>query len=283
MNYVEKNKDHYDKLYQSVNADVLVNKVRNLAQFLPDALATDTSWRGLYLGGFEKRLKGQRVLELGAGDGLNALVMGALGAEVVAIDLSEKTPLIVQSAAASLGLQGLVKGIAGDFLQTDEFPDDSFDFVVGKAFLHHLDHDLETAFLRKIAQVLRPEGEARFLEPATNSATLDQIRFAIPVPGRPSSLHTSAFRAWQEADPHPKRDNSSAHFRESVTQFFGEVEITCIGSLERLHRLLPKGDANRAFRRMAFRAEKLLPHHLNEVLGRSQAIFCKKPRKSSLN
>ena len=279
MDLVAKNKKHYDKLYSEVNIDRMVERVRNLDGFLKDALATDTSWRGLYLGGLEKRLAGCKVLELGAGDGLNALVMAALGADVVAVDISERTPVIVEEAGRRLGLSERVAGYAADFLTMEDFAAESFDLVVGKAFLHHLDHEIEGRFLDKTAKLLKPGGEARFLEPATNSPALDRLRFMVPVPGRPSSLNKAAFTAWEEADPHPKRDNSSEHYRQVVARNFRKVDIFCIGSIERLHRLLPKGDANRSFRRLAFRAEKMLPARSNEFLARSQLIVCREPVK----
>ncbi len=60
----------------------LVRKVRDVDGFLRDATRTDTSWAALYDANFAGRLPGSRVLEIGAGDGLNALVMAALGAQV---------------------------------------------------------------------------------------------------------------------------------------------------------------------------------------------------------
>jgi SAM-dependent methyltransferase len=89
-------------LYGRIDIQALVDKIRNLGHFLSDAIATDTSWHALYFGGLRDKLNGRKVLELGAGDGLNALVMAALGAEVVAVDLSESTPIILRKAAAQL-------------------------------------------------------------------------------------------------------------------------------------------------------------------------------------
>lgn len=276
---VARNKSHYDELYSGVNIDEMVAKVRNLDHFLTDALATDTSWRGLYVGGLREQLKGRKVLELGAGDGMNALVMAALGAEVFASDISERTPVIIEEAASRLKLSHRVQGYAGDLLATNMFPNSSFDLVVGKGFLHHLDHDLEARFLELTAALLKPNGEARFFEPATNSGALDRLRYLVPVPGRPSSLQKKAFQAYEDHDPHPPRDNSSGHYREAAGKSFRKVEVFCLGCLERFHRLLPEGNSNRAFRRAAFRAERLLPRPLNDLLARSQTVVCRGPKK----
>ncbi len=280
MEITVKNKQHYDALYAKVDVGKLVKRVRNLKQFLADAVATDTSWHGLYQGGLQNRLASLRVLELGAGDGLNALVMAALGAEVMAVDISEATPVIIREAASELGLDRRVGGYAGDFLSMSNFPPGSFDLVVGKAFLHHLDHATESLFLHKSAELLRPTGEARFVEPAVNSAVLDILRYLIPVPGRPSLLSRSAFRAWKRADPHPVRDNGSAHFREAAGKEFDRVEIVCFGCIERFERLLPGGNLCRSFRRLAFRLESALPQRCNELLARTQLIVCREPHAS---
>ncbi len=267
-------------MYARVQVERLVECVRDSSRFLPDALATDTSWRGLYHGGLENRLRGKRVLELGAGDGLNAMMMAALGADVVANDISEETPKIIERANQMLSLPGRVTGIEGDFLLNEDFKPGSFDLIVGKAFLHHLDHPTEARFMKKVAHLLNPKGEARFFEPALNSKTLDAIRWMIPVTGRPSSFYKRAFAEWKAKDPHPDRDNSSSHYAEAALAEFHDVQIVCIGTLERLHRLLPEGPFNRKFRRGAYRAEEALPRWLQNRLARSQTIICSNPRSS---
>ncbi len=273
----EKNKGHYDALYAKVQVQALVEKIADLERFLPDAIATDTSWHAMYYGGLRDRLGGIRVIELGAGDGLNALVMAALGADVVAVDISEFTPVIIRQAAAELGLAGRLAAYRGNFLEMRDVPPRSFDLVVGKAFLHHLDPVTESRFLRRAAEVLKPDGAARFVEPAVNSTALDTLRYIIPVPGRPSSLNRRAFRAYRDWDPHPLRDNSSGHFRDAAAREFGRVEIACFGCVERLERFFPQGNLCRSFRRMAFRVEQRLPKRCNDFLARSQLIVCSRP------
>ena len=112
-----RNKRHYDRHLRSVQAHVIVAKVRSVEAFLDDATRTDTTWAAMYRGNFRAQLKGARVLEVGAGDGLNALVMAALGAEVTCVDISEETPQLVRFAAAQLGLQSRVQAMSGDFAE----------------------------------------------------------------------------------------------------------------------------------------------------------------------
>lgn len=278
MDVAGRNKRHFDALYATSDVRSMAAKIRNLDRFLGQIVETDLGWHGLYRDGLRERLRGLRVLELGAGDGLNALAMAALGAEVVAVDISEWTPVLIRQVASELGLAGRVTACAGEFPAMDGLSPRTFDLVVGKWFLHHLDHAEEACHLRRVAAVLKPGGEARFIEPATNSAFLERLGYLFPNRGRPSSLQRGAFRAWRGADRHPARDNSSLHFREAAGKEFGSVEIVYLGSLEGLLRLLPKGERQQAYRKAALRREGMLPAFVRYRFARAQIIDCRQPR-----
>jgi ubiquinone/menaquinone biosynthesis C-methylase UbiE len=273
---VAKNTEHYDQVYRSVNYGCVVRIARNVDSFLADAIKTDTSWHGLYLDGFADKIRGKKVLELGCGDGLNAIIMAKLGADVFANDISSESGQIIIHAANELGLTN-VRPLTGDFAAIP-MEDRSFDFVVGKAFLHHLTEELEAEYMDKVRRVLKKDGEARFFEPAVNSLLLDKLRWMVPVSGRPSSLSRKAFAAWKANDPHPDRDNSSRHYQKFGERFFESVSIRPIGSIERLCRLLPKGSFNRSYRRWAHRMESSLPMVFRQLAARSQSIIYRIPR-----
>lgn len=274
-----KNKRHYDRQLREVVSRAIVEKVRDARRFLDDAVRTDTSWAALYCGDFAARLPGARILEVGAGDGLNALVMAALGAHVTCVDISDEMPPLVRAVAAELGLEANVQAICGDFTRMPVAAVPPFDFVIGKAVLHHLTHEEEARCLSKAADLLRPGGEARFAEPAVNNRWIDACRWLVGVPGRPSSLNRAAFRAYLEADPHPERDNSSAHYRRQGARFFARVEIVPVGGLERFERVLPRGAFLRPFRRAALRAERWLPGAVQLTIARAQTIVLSSPRR----
>lgn len=274
---LRKNEEHFDQVYAGVNLDRLVEKARNVEKFLANALKVDTSWRSLYHDGFAERLNGKQVFELGSGDGLNALIMAGLGAQVVANDISSESARLINTAAARLGLKN-IKTVTGDFSKLD-FSPGSFDYVIGKAFLHHLTPETEAEYLPKVAQLLKPDGEARFFEPAMNSAWLDQLRWMIPVPKRPSKLSKVAFAEWKRNDPHPERDNSSAHFIRLGQSLFSEVRIVPIGSLERFCRLIPTGNSlRRAYRARAYQVEATLPNWFQFKAARAQLIVYRAPK-----
>jgi SAM-dependent methyltransferase len=272
---VAANVAYYDAEYGRLNLDRLIDKLGRWPEVLGELVATHITWHSLYGQAFGRRIAGARVLELGCGDGLNALMMARLGAEVTAVDISPHSERILRTVSARLGPQRVIP-VTGDFAHLD-FPPVSYDFVVGKDFLHHITHDQETAYLAKIVRVLKPTGEARFCEPAVNSASLDALRWLIPVPGRPSALARRAFRAWKARDPHPVRDQSSRHYRVNGARFFEEVEIVPFGSLERFHRLLPRV-IGRPFRRRAHVLEERLPHWFRSWAARSQLIVYRRPR-----
>ena len=277
---VRENEEHYDQSYRDVDRDSIVEQFADFESFFADAIKTDTSWYGLYQGDFADRLAGARVLELGCGDGVNALAMATLGASVVAVDISSESARVVNETAARIERVGdRVQAVAGDFT-TLPFEPRSFDFIVGKAFLHHLTHELEAEYLAKAGQLLDRGGEARFFEPAENSRMLDTLRWMVPMGNRPSSLRRRAFAEWQKSDPHPDRDNHYRAYLDLAAKYFDDVNVYPLGSIERFHRLLPGGTFNRRYRRWAHRVDARCPRWFRLRLARSQLLVYRNPKST---
>ena len=205
--------------------------------------------------------------------------MAAFGAEVYANDIASASGKIVEELNKNYDFSYPLKFIEGDFLENN-LPSDSFDFVVGKAFLHHLTLPLEKLFLKETSRLLKHNGEARFFEPAINSKLLDEVRWHVPVGGRPSKFNKTAFQKWKEEDPHPDRSLSSEHFKKMGKEFFKETEIIPIGTLERFRRIIRSPKFNKRYTKWALRNEKVLPTIINLPFARSQLIIYKKPVKS---
>lgn len=273
----QKNREHYNKLYSSYRISNTLHWLKNLEAFLDAATTTETSWFTLYQENFRERLKGAKVLEMGCGDCVNAAVMAALGAEVYANDIADASGEIVQQLNESYDFEIPIKFIHGDFLQNN-LEAGSFDLVIGKAFLHHLELPLERAFLKETARLLKPGGEARFFEPAVNNRLLNALRWYVPVKGRPSKFNVKAFREWKESDPHPDRSFSSQHFEEAGKEFFKEIRILPVGSLERFSRLMKWGESRNNYRKWAFKKEMSIPYSLNRSFARSQLIIYRNPK-----
>lgn len=273
----ERNLRFYDELYRNFDTRGIRDIVADIDGFIDVATTTHNSWVGLYYDQFHKDFKGKKILELGCGDCTNLAVMAALGAEVYGNDLSAESGVIVDKINSEFTFNYPIQFIYGDFLKSD-FPNNFFDIIVGKAFAHHLTHEQEEAFAQKCARILKPNGVLRYCEPAVNNKFLDELRWMIPVQGRPSILQKEKFAIWAENDPHPERDNSGNRYTYVGKMFFDEVQVIPYGWIERFNRILPRGEFNRKFSRWAFRAEKYLPHFVNYTLARSQVITYKKPK-----
>lgn len=138
-------------------------------------------------------LKGKRVLDLGCGHGMAAVVLARQGASVTAMDLSA-------GYLAEARLRAQANRVAIDFVQGDAekvpFVDGAFDAVWGSAILHHL--DLERA-AHELARILSPCGVAVFCEPWGENPVLNWARRRFPYPGKERTPDEQPLRSSQLA------------------------------------------------------------------------------------
>lgn len=121
-------------------------------------------------------VRGQHVLDYGCGTGGTTIELLKCGAQVTGFDISEAR---LQGAKQLLAHQPGGEGVvlvrcAAEMLP---FQDGSFDAVLGKQILHHLDLKLA---IPEIARVLRPGGRAVFLEPLIHNPILEGYRRLTP-------------------------------------------------------------------------------------------------------
>jgi len=279
---IDHNKSHYDEQYKQVNVNAIISILNNLDNHLEAAINSDISWVGMYANGFKQKIKGKTILELGCGDCVNVAIMAALGAKVIANDIADESGKIVKALNENYNFKHEIIFVYGDFTQAN-LAKDSLDFVIGKAFLHHLTITHERKIIEGVVKVLKADGEARFFEPAINSKILDELRWAVPMNNRPSKwFQPKAFKKWEKSDPHPSRDNSSKHFTELGNIFFNCVEIIPLGIFERFNRMLPlKGKRSGAFKRKALKFEKLFPKTIRRFGARSQVVIYRNPKPST--
>jgi SAM-dependent methyltransferase len=274
---LELNRDFHDRIYRQTDPAAVVQDLRDSLRFLESQCTTYSHWKGCYWDDFARKLKGSRVLELGAGTGHNALLMAQLGAHVTTIDIAEHSEALIHAAAKLLDLKARVHAITGDVC-TCEFPPRSFEFVVGKGFLHHLTHEQEDLCLRKVARWLIVE--ARFFENAENNAFIDKLRWYLPMHDRPSCLCKKAFAAHKQINPtHPPRDNGWLHYEAVGERYFDYVKIVPFGGLERFHRVFrPESALELSFRRSALRLEDNLPYRCHLRIARCQTLVLREPK-----
>lgn len=107
-------------------------------------------------------LQGKQVLDVGCGEGHNAVRLALRGATVHAVDVSAVSVAETRRLAAQYNVEDRVHASIQD-LHAPAFPDASFDLLSGFLVLHHLDHALTG---REMSRLLRPDGKAVFMEPS---------------------------------------------------------------------------------------------------------------------
>lgn len=123
-------------------------------------------------------LKGKSVMEIAAGNGIDAAIMTFNGANLAAYDLSPKSiEMVEQRCRVNGGADRLRTQVTGDF--DDAFTGETFDHIVGYAALHHLPN--MDSLAQRIYDRLNPGGCAVFAEPVLNSKTLGFIRRCVPL------------------------------------------------------------------------------------------------------
>jgi SAM-dependent methyltransferase len=127
-------------------------------------------------GELRNRAAGADILEYGCGDCSYVAQLIEWGGRVTAIDISDEAIVAARELAEE---RGFAEHATFARMNAEDltFPDASFDLVVGRAILHHL--DLEKAYA-SIARVLRPGGTAIFLEPLGHNPLINLYRRFTP-------------------------------------------------------------------------------------------------------
>lgn len=119
-----------------------------------------------------KHIRGKTVLDYGCADGHSAVWLLENGAQAVAgIDLSFSA--VSQARKRALAGAAFVVGDAHRL----PWPDGTFDVVVGRAILHHLDMPVAA---RELRRVTKPGGHLFFVEPLADNPLLKLFRRLTP-------------------------------------------------------------------------------------------------------
>jgi ubiquinone/menaquinone biosynthesis C-methylase UbiE len=121
---------------------------------------------------------GLRVLDLGCGHGMAAVVLARRGARVTACDLATG---YVEEARARARANGVAMDCVAAAAEDLPFAAASFSRIWGNAVLHHL--DLPRA-IHELWRVLAPGGRAVFAEPWGENRCLSWVRQYFPYPGK---------------------------------------------------------------------------------------------------
>ncbi len=272
------NRQYYDQHYAKIDLERFARRLQDPDRIFELSKARILTMEAFYAGHFAERLAGKKVLEIGSGNGLNAVFMAHFGARVCSNDISAESAAFISRLSERLGLD--IETTAGSLTDID-LPGQSFDMVVGKSIIHHLNPETEIAYMDRIVQLLKPNGTVRFVEPAHNRPWLRKARMIFPDGRRPSILDRKQFAQWQSQDKHPPRDNSSTHFQKIGRQYFQTVNIRPFGIAEQLLSFLPGSLTRKIPKKQLRTAERLIPYPIALKLAKVQVIDFAQPQTGS--
>lgn len=128
-------------------------------------------------------LDGKDVLDFGCGRGYTSRIYAQMGAaRVDGFDISGENIRVAEKNAKRDHLERRIffRHLAAENI---DYPDSSFDVVIGKAILHHTDLEKTS---KQLVRVLRPGGAAFFLEPLAHNPALNLFRWLTPWRRTPS-------------------------------------------------------------------------------------------------
>jgi SAM-dependent methyltransferase len=123
-------------------------------------------------------LRGRRVLNLGCGEGFDAVILAALGARVIAVDVSDAAVALTHGRAAANGVGDRVVAVVGD-ASALPVATGSVDAVLAAAVMHHVDMSSAAA---ELARVLRPGSVVVFREPLAGPRVIQLFKRIVPLP-----------------------------------------------------------------------------------------------------
>jgi SAM-dependent methyltransferase len=122
-------------------------------------------------------LHGLDVLELGAGSGVDSVMLARLGATVTSTDIAEASVELIERRFTANAITGAHAAVMP--AEALSLPDASFDRIFARGVLHHAD---VAKAAPEMARVLRPGGRAVFIEPLSENPVLDFAREHVPYP-----------------------------------------------------------------------------------------------------
>ncbi len=125
-------------------------------------------------------VRGKRILELGCGDGSNAVLLALKGARVTGIDLSPRAIGIAKNRAEMHGVSDRAEFFALPVESYLEQVEGKFDIICGFAVLHHLLPVLDPV-MRDLMKLARDGAGFMFTEPIALARWLRKLRLALPL------------------------------------------------------------------------------------------------------
>jgi len=141
-------------------------------------------------------LREKTILDVGCGEGEDAMILAKLGATVTGLDVSPGAIALAKERAALNGVSDRTRFVCAA-LNGGDLPPGSFDVIWIDNVLHHVLDDLEGT-MGALLRAAKPGALVICIEPVNLNETLRKIRFLVPVhtevtPGeRPLEKHDLA-------------------------------------------------------------------------------------------
>lgn len=123
-------------------------------------------------------LHGKTIVDFGCGDGVNTVILAALGAKVIAVDVSDRSLQTTSDRIRANGLERNVQIVHGDAAAIP-VADGAVDGVLCASILRHVDC---LAAARQIRRMLKPGGIASFVEQINGPGWFARFRRLLPRP-----------------------------------------------------------------------------------------------------
>jgi 2-polyprenyl-3-methyl-5-hydroxy-6-metoxy-1,4-benzoquinol methylase len=124
-------------------------------------------------------LRDKSILDVGCGEGEDAMILARLGARVIGLDVSPRSIELARERAALNGVADRTRFLFSP-LSRANLPPHSFDVIWIDNVLHHVLDELEPT-LDALLAAAKPGATVLCLEPVNLNQTLRRIRFLVPV------------------------------------------------------------------------------------------------------
>jgi len=109
-----------------------------------------------------ERWNGRKVLEIGCGIGTDTISFARHGAQVTAVELSEKSLEVAKQRAEIYGLQDRIHFYLGNAEELEDFlPSESYDLVYSVGVIHHTPNP--EAIVKQIRRYVSPQSTVKIL------------------------------------------------------------------------------------------------------------------------
>lgn len=152
------NRKHREQVFWDRQSAVKGESLPSLNEMVPIEVQREPAYR-FYLSELGD-LHGKRVLECGCGDGKFSVLLALAGARVDAFDISPVSVELCKRRADACGVGNDLRVLVAD-LESLPYLEKTFDIVCGTFILHHTDVSVAA---RNISRVIKPDGQAVFLE-----------------------------------------------------------------------------------------------------------------------